>query len=59
MNDKTYTVTLRKIDWTHVLVTITDQTHNSKLSPLVRQRYGEIGRAIRDQIEQSTKEENK
>ena len=57
MNDKTYTVTLSRIEWTHVLAAITEIKHDTRRSPFVRQKYAEIGRAIREQIEnQPTKE---
>jgi len=56
MNDKTHTVTLSRIEWTHVLAAITEIKHDTRRSALVRQKYGEVGRAIREQIEQSAKE---
>lgn len=59
MNDKTYTVTLSRIEWTHVLTAISEIKHDTRRSAFVRQKYGEVGKSIREQIEQPAKEENK
>lgn len=60
MNDKTYTVTLTQIEWTHILAACSHfhRTYEP-MSRLVRAKYGEIGRKIRAQIEeQPTKGEH-
>lgn len=53
MNDKSHkpvSVTLSRIDWTHVCVALSWLYHEGKESRLVRERYVDIARRIRDQV---------
>lgn len=53
MNDKSHkpvSVTLPQIDWTHVCVVLSWLSHEGGESRLVRERYADIARRIRDQV---------
>ena len=49
--DTPITVTLRKVEWTHITVALSRISHDSKASRLVKDEYAQIGRRIRAQVE--------
>lgn len=60
--DTPITVTLRKIEWTHITVACSHISHDSNASLLVKDEYDAIGKRIREQVEEQTnqlKEESK
>ena len=52
--DTPITITLRKIEWTHITVALSRITHDSKASRLVKNEYDAIGKRIRAQVEEQT-----
>ena len=54
--DTLVTVTLRKIEWTHITVALSRIAHDSKASRLVKDEYAEIAKRIRAQVENQIKQ---
>ncbi|MBO4284300.1 MAG: hypothetical protein J5958_06735 [Clostridia bacterium] len=49
--DTPITVTLRKVEWSHITVALTRIVYDSKASRLVKDEYDNIAKRIRAQVE--------
>ena len=51
------TVTLDRIEWTHITVALSHIAHDKVVSHLVKNEYGKIVKRIRDQVESQLQQE--